>query len=206
MKEFRNFLPISLAHEIHDDLTSNYFPWYWLDDVTSSPAERAEVPNIYASQPGLHHTAYVDGRESEWFDKFSFFYHMILDKMDLRFEDWYLARIRCGLNFPTFREEHMLHNEPHFDYPETEKGNHFTCLYYVNDSDGPTVVFDQKERSDEYTIKHQCHPEKGKLFVFDGKHYHASSCPKHHDVRLAITINLVQRVEHRDVGAILFKQ
>ena len=56
MKEFHNFLPVSLQHEIHDDLTSNRFPWYWLDDVTSSPAERAEVPNIYASQPGLHHS------------------------------------------------------------------------------------------------------------------------------------------------------
>ena len=39
MKEFRDFLPISLANEIHDKLTCNEFPWYWLDDVTANPAD-----------------------------------------------------------------------------------------------------------------------------------------------------------------------
>ena len=193
MKEFKNFLPVSQALEIHDILTSSIFPWYWLDDVTVSPEQRDEVPAHYRSQPGMHHTPFVDGRASEWYDKFSFIYHYILDAMELDYKEWQLARIRCGLNFPTFRDEHMLHNQPHIDYPETQVGDHFTCLYYVNDSDGPTVVFNETEESDEYTIKYQCHPEKNKLFVFDGKHYHASSCPKHHDARLALTINLCSR-------------
>ena len=91
------------------------------------------------------------------------------------------------------RVEHILHNQPHVDFPESELVEHFTCLYYINDSDGPTVVFNEKTKSEKYTIKYECHPEKNKLFVFDGKHYHASSCPKHHDARLAITINIIQR-------------
>ena len=56
MKEFRKFLPVSLANEIHDKLTSNEFPWFWLDDVTVSPEERSEVPDFYRSQPGMHNT------------------------------------------------------------------------------------------------------------------------------------------------------
>ena len=60
MKEFRNFLPRSLANEIHDKLTSNEFPWFWLDDVTVSPEERNEVPDFYRSQPGMHHTPFCD--------------------------------------------------------------------------------------------------------------------------------------------------
>ena len=56
MKEFKNFLPISLANELHDKVTSNQFPWYWLDDVTANPEERKEVPDRLPSQPGMHHT------------------------------------------------------------------------------------------------------------------------------------------------------
>ena len=194
MREIHNFLPISLANEIHDKLTSNEFPWFWLDDVTVSPEERSEVPEYYRNQPGMHHTAYRDGSGlSNWYGDFSFFYHYIIDALNLEWDQWYLSRIRCGLNFPTVREEHFLHNQPHVDFPESSQVDHFTCLYYVNNSDGPTVVFEEKEQSENYTIKYKCHPEKNKLFVFDGKHYHASSCPARHDARLAITINIVKR-------------
>ena len=193
MREIKNFLPVSLANELHDKMTSNEFPWFWLDDVTVSPKERSEVPDSYRSQPGMHHTPYRDGNMSNWYGDFSFFYHYIIDALDLKFDEWYLSRLRCGLNFPTFREEHFLHNQPHVDFPESSLVDHYTCLYYVNNSDGPTVVFEEKKESEKYTIKYQCHPEKNKLFVFDGKHYHASSCPQHHDARIAITINIVAR-------------
>ena len=47
MREFKNFLPSSLANELHDKMTSNEFPWFWLDDVTVSPKDRSEVPEFY---------------------------------------------------------------------------------------------------------------------------------------------------------------
>ena len=106
MKEFPNFLPISLANEIHDKITSNQFPWYWLDDVTANPEERKEVPDRLPSQPGMHHTPYCEtSGPSHYFGDFQFLYHYIIDAMDLPWEEWYLSRIRVGLNFPTFRKE-----------------------------------------------------------------------------------------------------
>ncbi len=198
MKEFKNFLPQSLSDELHDIMTGDHFPWYWIDDVTTAPEDRTAVPEYYTNQPGMHHTPYIDGKVSEWFGHYNFLYHYIVDALELDQRQWYLARIRCGLNFPTLKSEHMAHNNPHVDYPETERGEHFTCLYYVNESDGPTVVFNEKKESDKYTIAYKCHPEKNKLFAFDGKHYHASSCPREHDVRIAITINLAQRMPNVD--------
>ena len=66
-----------------------------------------------------------------------------------------------------------------------------------------SVVFEEKKESPKYTIKYKCDPEKNKLFVFDGKHYHASSCPQHHDARLAITINIVKRQPIQNVKPFL---
>jgi hypothetical protein len=204
MKEFKNFLPTSLANELHDKVTSNEFPWYWLDDVTANPEERKEVKDRLPSQPGMHHTPYCENSgPSHFFGDFQFIYHYIIEAMDLDWKEWYLSRLRVGLNFPSFRKEHILHNQPHVDFPESETVDHFTCLYYINDSDGPTVVFNEKEKSKLYTVKYQCHPEKNKLFVFDGKHYHASSCPKHHDARLAITVNIIQRRQKGSVKPFL---
>ena len=124
MKEFRNFLPISLANEIHDKLTSNEFPWYWLDDVTvNPPEERHEVPDRLRKSTGIHHTPYCEtGVGSPFQQDFQFLYHYILDAMELDYNDWMLSRIRCGLNFPTFREKHFLHNQPHVDFSRVRTG------------------------------------------------------------------------------------
>ena len=192
MKEFRNFLPISLANEIHDKLTSNTFPWFWLDDVTVSPEERHEVPEFLRKSTGMHHTPYCEVVDpSHFFGDFSFLYHYILDAMELDYNDWMLSRIRCGLNFPTFREKHFLHNQPHVDFPESSQVEHFTCLYYVNNSDGRQSYLKRRQNRPSIRLSINAIPKKKFLFVFDGKHYHASSCPAHHDARLAITINIM---------------
>ena len=62
-------------------------------------------------------------------------------------------------------------------------------LYYLNDSDGDTVIFDQTEESSSYTVKKRVSPEQGKFICFDGKHYHASTCPKMFTKRLVLTVN-----------------
>lgn len=64
---------------------------------------------------------------------------------------------------------------------------HLVFLYYINDSDGPTVilnkkcvmgrskVFDEYEESD---VLQKIDPKKGRVVIFDGMHYHAGGIPK----------------------------
>ena len=59
--------------------------------------------------------------------------------------------------------------EAHTDIPNP----HLVGLYYVNDSDGDTVFFDD----DETTIIKKVSPKKGKMILFDGSIPHASSTP-----------------------------
>ena len=49
MKEFKNFLPQSLSDELHDIMTGDHFPWYWIDDVTTAPEDRTAVPEYYTN-------------------------------------------------------------------------------------------------------------------------------------------------------------
>ena len=76
-------------------------------------------------------------------------------------------------------------------------------VYYVNDSDGDTVVFNQTfndvsvENSaafasqDRFTIAGRVAPRKGTMMSFDGAHYHASMHPMKAAKRIAITFNFV---------------
>lgn len=104
-----------------------------------------------------------------------------------------LLRLRCGLLVPSNTSKEMITNadavdggdEPHIDF----LCPHWTGLYYVNDSDGDTVVYDQTKPSDHYTILTTSTPKKGKMFIFNGKHYHSSSKPTDAYSRCVLTFN-----------------
>lgn len=75
-------------------------------------------------------------------------------------------------------------------------------IYYVNDCDGDTVIFDQflevpsldKDeemlQSNTWTVKERIEPKMGRLVVFDGRYYHASSFTKTQPYRCVINMNL----------------
>jgi hypothetical protein len=82
---------------------------------------------------------------------------------------------------------------------------HLVMLYYVNDSDGDTVIFDKTlddipngiHYPDEYctlNITHRISPKRGRVLFFDGKFYHASSSPTK-SVRSIITLDLFGEFE-----------
>ena len=69
---------------------------------------------------------------------------------------------------------------PHIDMNRP----HTTALYYVNTSDGETVFFDENNNE----IRRE-KPEQGKVVIFDGSIYHASSCPTTTTNRMTLNFN-----------------
>ena len=75
--------------------------------------------------------------------------------------------------------------------PDTANRPHIAFLYYVNDSDGDTIIFNEKEgHIGELTIKTRVSPKKGRLIIFGGNIYHAAGRPKK-DIRCVINYNFV---------------
>jgi hypothetical protein len=72
------------------------------------------------------------------------------------------------------------HHTPHVD----QAWDHFTAIYYVNDSDGDTFFFDNEGK-----IMERETPKKGKIIIFSGDTFHASSTPRQTLVRSVININ-----------------
>ena len=81
---------------------------------------------------------------------------------------------------------------PHIDGDSPHK----VFLYYVNNSDGDTVMFDKffdpnQDSVKDLSIVDRVSPEMGKAIVFDGYQYHASSSPILNDFRCVINIDFM---------------
>ena len=68
-----------------------------------------------------------------------------------------------------------------------------TAIYYLNDSDGDTYIFDQdrKYNGHDLTIKKQVAPKQGRLVVFSGNLLHSGSNPRRNETRMVANINVV---------------
>jgi hypothetical protein len=78
------------------------------------------------------------------------------------------------------------HHPPHYD---TVSPNHWSMIYYVNRSDGPTRLFDKSTEKDfesaedtnDFYFKMECiekiEPRKNRAVIFPSNLLHASACP-----------------------------
>ncbi len=100
-----------------------------------------------------------------------------------------LIRIKMNLCVYSHTDKPNSHGMPHVDFTEISEPL-VTAIYYVNDSTGDTVIFDQRYgQKAPLTIKTRVTPKKGRLVVFDGSLLHAGNTPKNNAPRVNINFN-----------------
>jgi hypothetical protein len=86
----------------------------------------------------------------------------------------------------------VKYNSPHIDI--YEKG-YTSLIYYINDSDGDTILFDKTidQGFTDLKIIKRVTPKKGNAFMIPSNQLHASSCPI--DTKQRMVINFVLELE-----------
>jgi hypothetical protein len=190
IKIIDNLITPSYANAIEADVAT--FPWWYLNDVTYDNQN---------STPGFVNVIYENGKPaSEWYP---FIKPLVLHIADaINVPVFKLLRIRIGFLLPG--KEPAKPSTPHVDYFQP----HYTACYYVNDSDGDTVIYDQKLNDigdreinqdvvqdyvskTNFTISQTSTPRKGSVCVFDGKHFHSSTNPFVSKKRFVLNINWI---------------
>ena len=176
--EIENFLPKMYEDKIYQNICqAENFNWNCIKNITFKGQED--------TFPSFTHMAFKED-EGLISDCFQFLYPLVCtipEKTGIPVNK--LHRLRLGL---IVKEPKRSVHPPHIDMCGHD---HYTALYYLNESDGDTYVYDQidGENPSKFTIKKRIKPKKGKLSIFNGKHYHSSSSPVKNNKRVVLTIN-----------------
>ena len=99
-------------------------------------------------------------------------------------------RTRTNISFRTTDSRPTM---PHVDLRNKHK--HYVFIYYINDSDGDTVLFTQKvdgefHTQDDLVELKSFAPVGGGALLFDGDYFHTWKHPESHDYRATINLNV----------------
>lgn len=106
----------------------------------------------------------------------------------LGLENRNLFRVKCNMLTNNRKFKEGAYNPAHVD----GEFDHWVVLYYVNESDGDTVIFNETYGSafNKLTVQQRVSPKIGRAVAFPGKYFHASCNPIKSDVRCVVNINL----------------
>lgn len=96
-----------------------------------------------------------------------------------------LFRAKVNVTTPMSPYTQLHSQEPHVDlqYENGAEIDHMVCVYYINNSDGPTLFFH------DGVIDGKIEPKKGRALIFNGKKVHAGSNPIESPFRAIINID-----------------
>tara|TARA_B000000557_G_scaffold179273_1_gene146238 strand:- start:56 stop:655 length:600 start_codon:yes stop_codon:yes gene_type:complete len=171
-KEYQEKIKLELLGGIDSKNEHRFsdFPWFYIEDVTASG------DNDSQHRPAMAHQ-YVEFDEqspgitvSEYHDLFI----PLLKKIGLTIgiRNISVLQGRSFLQFPV--KEKGEPDLPHIDIMDKI---HIVGLYYVVDSDGDTIIYNERKESESYTIKQKVTPKQGRIVIFDGGLYHTAEQP-----------------------------
>ena len=183
---FDNFLPENTYQKIKDRICSPSHPWYFQNSITSIANKE---PSINKFGFNFCIKAYNDDfglRDIEVKKTFDVLIDLYLKQKKVLKK----ARIvRTRMDMTVYSNESILY-EPHVDINEPN----LTSIFYVNDSDGNTVIYNQKWNPEqginqELTVMEEIEPVGNRLICFDGLHIHTGHNPMKHSNRILINTN-----------------
>ena len=160
------------------------FPWHYIDDVTAAFEDGNQ------GRPGLSHV-YIELNDDGSSNLISDFHDLFIPMLELACGTLEIptAKILQGRSFMQFPLNLQSDEDdtPHIDLDEGER--HIVVLYYVKDSDGDTVIYNERTESNTYTVKQKVTPKQGRVVIFDGSQYHTAQ-QAINSVRCIVNYNL----------------
>ena len=164
------------------------FPWYFIEDVTAAGDEgnqqRAGFGHQYVILPDDEPVIEPGIAVSDFHNLFLPLLQRAAMKLALPRVDVYQGR--SFLQFPLKNIDISEVDSPHVDI---DNFRHFVVLYYVCDSDGDTIIYNETKESDQYTVKQRVTPKKGRVVIFDGMLMHTAEQPLN-NTRCIVNYNL----------------
>ena len=182
-----DFISLDYQEKIKQELLGleNDFPWYYTEDVTTA----GDFDSQY--RPALNHY-YVNFDDDDISEVESVYHHLFVPMLSkackyLKIPETEVIQGRSFLQFPLKNIDTSVVDTPHIDLDEGEE--HIVVLYYVIDSDGDTIIYNERTESLTYTEKQRVTPKQGRVVIFEGGQYHTAQQPSN-GTRCIVNYNL----------------
>ena len=170
-----DFVTLEYQEKIKQELlgVNNNFPWFHTEDVTDA----GELTSQH--RPALAHQ-YVNLNDDDVSEIESIFHHLFTPLLSnacqyLKMPETKVLQGRSFLQFPLANVDTSVADTPHIDLDEGDE--HIVVLYYVIDSDGDTIIYNERTESPSYTEKQRVSPKQGRVVIFEGGQYHTAAQP-----------------------------
>ena len=187
---FDDIIGLDYQNEIKKKLLGEErFPWYYIEDVSSGDSgnqKRGGFTHGYVNEQGI---------ESDYHYLFLELIKKSCSKINIKEVNAILGRSFLQLPSNIKRDDV---DTPHTDIPV----DHFVMLYYVCDSDGDTIIYNEEcNNLDEYddntnvvknkifSIQKKVTPKQGRVVLFNGKLYHTAEQPNN-NIRCVVNYDL----------------
>lgn len=191
-----NFMPTPQFSKLQDWVLSADFPWFYIEHVSLDPIDN-NIKNKEAIETDGYAHLFFDREtniEAFTYTKLDDFNIHLENKLGITKND--IIRSRASIKHPKIGYTTENYNLPHVDYFTP----HLSLIYYVNDSDGDTRIFNEKFTPtpqgmnlgisyDTFTVKDTVEPKANRLLVINGLQYHTASNPIESKRRVIFNIN-----------------
>ena len=190
-----NLLPSIYQNDLEDMIDK--LPFYYTDSIGYDENSPKTEGYKFLDNVGFSHALILDGKiESDYCNVFKPVLYFFTDKTGIPVKNILRVRLRLTVQHPNRKD--YLFNKPHTDLPGYE-GSYKTLIYYINDSDGDTYVFNKflnknedlkktLKNIDQHTILKQT-PKKGTAVYFEGHQYHSGNTPINYKSRYIINFD-----------------
>jgi hypothetical protein len=174
-KILSNFLPTEMADKLEEVFSSHEFPWFWRPSTTHGVDEGSEGSGDYQ----FVHIVYYDNEpQSQLFEIVRPLLFEFEKATSLVIKDIY--KIKANLLPKQRLEDAEVEESIHIDIDKGDK-KYISIVYYVIDSDGDTVIYDDKG-----VVK--ANPIKGDAVYFPSYIRHRATPPVLNKRRIVLNI------------------
>lgn len=183
-KRLENLVSESKANYIESRLLD--LDWWTFNDVTSNVGINYDTTDTNIKESYQFTATFADqeqGIKSPLYLEIAQPLLWMLEK-DTGIEIEHVIRVKANLLTKSDHKEHNYHI-PHIDHGNDDS---LSMVYYVNDSDGDTKMFDKyvQQGHTNLSVKLSNTPAKGSALLFQSHRFHSSSSPVQSSKRCVI--------------------
>ena len=192
-----------VVDNIYQDAVEHFFlktnfPWFYQSDISFFDEHISQLSNNIRQRPGFSNL--IHDVNNGPFNPFHFVMPILYagtSKGNLTIN--HITQARSFLLVPpNLSPSEDRRDRPHVDQPNP----HYAAIYYVNDADGDTYIYDKQVKSNAESnylpnidptnlpVLKRVSPKKGRLLIFNGLYYHSSSQPEY-NARCIINFNFL---------------